>query len=125
MSASGQVRPLDVTSALLFDQWQFEEGEPDLTIMRIEVEGVKDGSEVRHVYNLLDYYDPDTETSSMARTTGFSCTAMVHVVATGQWSEPGVAPPEIVGRREECFESVLKHLEARGVHVFHHFEELD
>jgi len=124
-AASGQVRPLDVTSALLFDQWQFEEGEPDLTIMRIEVEGVKDGSEVRHVFNLLDYYDPDTETSSMARTTGFSCTAMVQVVATGQWSEPGVAPPEIVGRREECFESVVKHLEARGVHVFHHFEKLD
>jgi len=124
-AASGQVRPLDVTSALLFDQWQFEEGEPDLTIMRIEVEGVKDGSEVRHVYNLLDYYDPDTETSSMARTTGFSCTAMVHVVASGQWTEPGVAPPEIVGRGEECFGSVLRHLEARGVHIFHHFEELD
>jgi lysine 6-dehydrogenase len=124
-AASGQVRPLDVTSALLFDQWQFEEGEPDLTIMRIEVEGAKDGCDVRHVYNLLDYYDPDTETSSMARTTGFSCTAMVQVVATGQWTEPGVAPPEIVGRREECFESVLKHLAARGVHVFHHFEELD
>jgi saccharopine dehydrogenase-like NADP-dependent oxidoreductase len=123
-AASGQVRPLDVTSALLFDQWQFEEGEPDLTVMRLEVEGVKDGQRLRHVYNILDYYDPETETSSMARTTGYMCTAMVNVVASGLWSEPGVAPPEIVGRREDCFESVLRHLDARDVHVFHHLEEL-
>ena len=124
-AASGQVRPLDVTSALLFDQWQFEEGEPDLTVMRMELEGVKDGARVRHVYNVLDYYEPDTETSSMARTTGYSCTAMVNVVASGLWNEPGVAPPEIVGRREDCFEAILKHLDERGVHIFHHLEELD
>ncbi len=124
-AASGQVRPFDVTSALLFDQWQFEEGEPDLTIMRIEVEGTKGGKRVRHVYNLLDYYDPDSETSSMARTTGYSCTAMVNEVASGRWTEPGVAPPEIVGRREECFEGVLRHLDERGINIFHHMEELD
>jgi saccharopine dehydrogenase-like NADP-dependent oxidoreductase len=123
-AASGQVRPLDVTSALLFDQWQFEEGEPDLTVMRMELEGVKDGKRVRHVYNILDYYDPETETSSMARTTGYMCTAMVNVVASGLWKEAGVAPPEIVGRREDCFEAVLRHLDARDVHVFHHLEEL-
>lgn len=124
-AASGQVRPIDVTSALLFDQWQFEDGEPDLTVMRMELSGVKDGKRVRHVYNLLDYYDPDTETSSMARTTGYSCTAMVHLVASGLWDEPGVAPPELVGRREECFQAVLEHLEQRDVHIFHHLEELD
>ncbi len=124
-AASGKVRPLDVTSALLFDQWQFEEGEPDLTVMRMELEGVENGQHVRHVYNLLDYYDPDTETSSMARTTGYMCTAMVHVVASGLWTEPGVAPPEIVGRREDCFVAARQHLEDRGVRIFHHLEELD
>ena len=123
-AASGQVRPLDVTSALLFDQWQFEEGEPDLTVMRMEIEGVKDGHRVRHVYNILDYYEPESETSSMARTTGYMCTALVNVVASGLWNEPGVAPPEIVGRREDCFEAVMRHLDARDVHVFHHLEEL-
>jgi saccharopine dehydrogenase-like NADP-dependent oxidoreductase len=124
-AASGKVRPLDVTSALLFDQWQFEEGEPDLTVMRMELEGKQDGQLVRHVYNLLDYYDPDTETSSMARTTGYMCTAMVHVVASGLWNEPGVAPPEIVGRREDCFVAARQHLEDRSVRIFHHLEELD
>lgn len=124
-AASGSVRPRDVTEALLFSQWQFEEGEPDLTVMRIVVEGGKDGRVVRHTFNLLDYYNPDTETSSMARTTGYTCTAMVRLVARGFWTQPGLAFPEMVGRDAACFRSVLEHLEARGVHVFHHEEEVD
>jgi len=123
-AASGSVRPRDVTEALLFSAWQFEEGEPDLTVMRIVVEGAKDGTRVRHTYDLLDYYNPDTETSSMARTTGYTCTAMVRLVARGLWSDPGLATPEIVGRNAACYRSVLDHLEARGVHVFERVEEL-
>jgi lysine 6-dehydrogenase len=122
-AASGQVIPLDVTSALLFDQWQFEEGEPDMTVMRMEIEGTKDGRRVLHVYNVLDHYHPETETSSMARTTGYMCTALVGVVASGLWTEPGVAAPEKVGARENCFHAVMKHLEEREVHVFHHRQE--
>lgn len=123
-AASGTVIPRDVTEALLFNAWRFEEGEPDLTVMRIVVTGVKDGKALRHTYNLLDYYNTDTETSSMARTTGYTCTAMVNLVARGLWTEPGLAPPETVGRKEECFDAVLKHLEERGVHVFRRVDEL-
>lgn len=123
-AASGTVRPRDVTEALLFSAWTFEEGEPDLTVMRIVIEGVQDGKKVRHTYNLLDYYDPDTETMSMARTTGYTCTAMVHLVARGLWTEPGLVPPEIVGRNADCFDAVIKHLETRGVHIFQRVEEI-
>lgn len=123
-AASGSVRPLDVTESLLFSAWQFEEGEPDLTVMRIVVEGLKDGTAVRHTYNLLDYYNPDTETMSMARTTGYTCTAMVNLVARGLWTQPGLAPPEVVGRDAECFDAVVKHLEDRGVHIFQRVDEI-
>ena len=123
-AASGLVRPLDVTEALLFSAWQFEEGEPDLTVMRIVIEGKQDGKSLRHTYNLLDYYNPDTETSSMARTTGYTCTAMVNLIAKGLWTEPGLAPPEVVGRDADCFDAVLKHLEDRDVHVFQQVEGL-
>ena len=123
-AASGLVRPRDVTEALLFSAWQFEEGEPDLTVMRIVVEGKQNGKSLRHTYNLLDYYNPDTETSSMARTTGYTCTAMVNLIATGLWTESGLAPPEVVGRNAVCFDAVLKHLEDRNVHIFQRVEEL-
>ena len=47
------------------------------------------------------------------------------IVARGIWSEPGVAPAEVVGRRPECFEFVMKHLAERGVSLFHRVVTLD
>ncbi len=123
-AASGIVVPRDVTEALLFNAWRFDEGEPDLTVMRIVVEGEKDGQRQRHTYNLLDYYNPDTETMSLARATGYTCTGMVNLVASGLWTHPGLAPPEVIGRNEACFDAVISHLEARGVHIFLKVEQL-
>lgn len=121
---SGTVRPRDVTETLLFDAWQFDEGEPDLTVGRIEVEGTQNGDRVRYVFNLLDYYNPETETSSMARTTGYTCAAVARLVADGLWTEPGVAPGEFVGRNKECFNFVLTHLAERNVSLFQSVESL-
>lgn len=122
--ASGQAAPRDITEALLFSAWQFEEGEPDLTVMRIVVEGEKEGKALRHTYELLDYYNTETETSSMARTTGYTCTGMVRLITNGTWDQPGVAPPEIVGRNVECFDAVIGHLKDRKVHVLHSVKEI-
>ncbi|MFS8637607.1 MAG: saccharopine dehydrogenase C-terminal domain-containing protein, partial [Gemmatimonadota bacterium] len=110
-----RVRPIDVTARLLFDAWMLRPGEQDLTVMRVEVEGTKDGKRVRHVYTLLDRYDERTGIHSMARTTGYTCTAMVRLVARGMFREPGVLPPEIVGRDEACFDFIMSELAARGV----------
>ena len=122
--ASGEARPRDVAEALLIGAWQFEAGEPDLTVMRIVIEGAKDDVALRYTYNLLDYYNTDTETSSMARTTGYTCTGMVRLLARGLWTEPGVAAPEVVGRNAECFDYVIKHLESRNVQIFQTVDEL-
>jgi lysine 6-dehydrogenase len=122
--ASGQAAPRDITEALLFSAWQFEEGEPDLTVMRIVVEGEKEGKAFRHTYELLDYYNTETETSSMARTTGYTCTGMVRLITNGIWDQPGVVPPEIVGRNVECFDAVIGHLKDRKVHVLHSVKEI-
>lgn len=110
-----EVRPIDLSAALLFEAWQLEEGEADLTAMRVEVEGVRDGRSVRYVYDLLDRYDPVTGTTSMARTTGYTCTAMVRLVARGLFREPGIAPPEIVARVPGCFDFVMRELAERDV----------
>lgn len=125
MTESGPVRPRDVTESLLFSQWRFEDGEPDLTVMRVTVEGRKDGKRVRHTFSLIDYYDPDTEISSMARTTGYTCIAMVNMLAKGLWSEPGVAAPEMVGRNPACFDFVTAYLAERNVQTLQRVEDLD
>ena len=93
-AASGTVRPRDVTESLLFDAWTFDEGEPDLTVMRIVVEGEHQGVKVRHTFDLLDYYDTESETSSMARTTGYPAAIITGMLARGEVDARGALPQE-------------------------------
>lgn len=116
-AASGSVVPRDVSESLLFDAWRFDDGDLDLTVLRIVVEGTKDGRRERHVYNMVDHYNPATETMSMARTTGYTCTAMANLVARGIWTEPGLATPEVIGRNQNAYDAVIDHLRARDVYL--------
>jgi lysine 6-dehydrogenase len=118
------VRPLDLAVRLLSEAWRFAEGEEDLTVMRVEVVGRDEGRPVRHVYELLDRYDPATGTLSMARTTGYTCTALVRWLAEGRWSEAGILPPETLAAHPGCLEHVLAALAERGVNVEHRVEPL-
>ena len=112
---AGRLRPIDLTARLLFDAWRYEPGEEDLTVMRVDVEGRSDGRRVRHRYDLFDRYDAATATQSMARTTGYTCTAAVRVVTEGLWQEVGIAPPETIGRDGACFDRIMDLLAERGV----------
>ncbi|HQT95808.1 MAG TPA: saccharopine dehydrogenase C-terminal domain-containing protein, partial [Thermoanaerobaculaceae bacterium] len=109
------VRPLDLASRLLFPLWQFGPGEEDLTAMRVVVEGTSAGRRVRRTFEMLDRYDRVTKTSSMARTTGYTCAAGVRLVARGLWGRKGVSPPEFLGRERACYEFVMADLAVRGV----------
>lgn len=111
-----QVRPLDVTAALLFPKWTYEEGEADLTVMRIIVEGTKAGQPASYVWDLLDYYDPKTGARSMSRTTGFACVIVAKLIAEGRFTRPGVSPPEYIGRDAGLVKTVLDEHARRGIH---------
>jgi lysine 6-dehydrogenase len=117
-----QVRPIDVTSALLFPAWKLKPGEEDFTIMRIIIEGDENGQKKRYTYHLLDRYNRATETISMARTTGYTCNAVAELVLNNQFSVKGISPPEIVGRTGGCFDSVVNYLAAREVNYEVHQE---
>ena len=109
------VRPVDVAAALLFPAWHLGEGEEDLTVMRVVVEGRSGGRAVRHTFDLLDRYEPTTGTTSMARTTGYTCTATVRLLAAGGYRKPGIAPLELVGGEPGCAEFILADLARHGV----------
>ena len=110
-----KIRPIDVTSKLLFPKWKLKEGEEDFTIMRIVIEGVENDAPVKYIYNLLDKFERETQTISMARTTGYTCTAVANLILGGGFSKPGVNPPEFVGEKEGNLSYILKYLEERGV----------
>ena len=104
------IRPIDVTSKLLFPKWEMKEGDKDFTIMRIIMKGTENGEEVTYQYNLLDRFQNGT--ISMARTTGFTCTAVANLVVNGDYKRIGISPPEYLG---EHFNFVKNYLEERGV----------
>lgn len=113
--AGVEVSPLDLTTALLFPMWFMQEGDEDFTVMRVTVTGRKDGRPVRRELNLLDRYDPATKTTSMARTTGYTCTAAVRLLLRGGYVKKGVNPPEFLGREPGAWEFIRAELAKRGV----------
>ncbi len=119
---SVRIRPLDVTAKLLFPHWALEENEEEFTVLRVVVEGERGGRSIRYVYDLFDEYDRATRTTSMARATAFPCTIMARLVASGVFREPGVFPPELIGRRADLCNRVLNELRSRGVNVIERIE---
>ena len=111
------ISPLDFTSKILFNEWKLGDTEEELTVMRITLKGVHpNGEQEEIVYNLHDEYCDKSQTSSMARTTGYTATAAANLFLEGLFTEKGVFPPELVGKHEVCFNYFLKYLEDRNIH---------
>jgi len=104
------IRPIDLTSKLLFPKWEMKEGDKDFTIMRIIMKGQEEGKKITYRYDLLDRYEDNT--ISMARTTGFTCTAVANLVLDKKYTRTGISPPEYLGSN---FEDIRDYLKARNV----------
>lgn len=114
------VSPLEFTSKILFNEWKLGENEEELTIMRISVTGENgNGEQEQIVYELYDEYDEGSQTSSMARTTGYTATAAANMFLDGLFNETGVFPPELIGKHESCFKYIMNYLEERKVFYRH------
>ena len=107
-----QIAPMEFTSTLLFDQWKLGETEEEFTLMQIKVSN----DEKTFCYDLYDEYDAATQTSSMSRTTGYTCTAVLNMLIENLFTEKGVFPPELFGKHENCFNYILSYLKERNIH---------
>jgi lysine 6-dehydrogenase len=107
------IRPIDLTAKLLFPMWKLKPGEKDMTVMRINIAGEENGVMKEYEYSLYD--EMQNNVISMARTTGYTCTAAVHLLANKMYSKPGVCPPEYLGEDETNFQFLLEYLKARNV----------
>ena len=111
------VRPIDLTSKLLFEQWKLQPGEEDFTVMQVILEGEQAGQRVRYTYDLLDRFDRQTQTTSMARTTGYTATLVARLVLGGHFAQKGICPPEFVGRTPGCYAHLLEGYTQRTIHI--------
>lgn len=124
LRSGATVVPRELTASLLFDAWTPEPGAPELTVMQVEAEGLLAGVPTKWVWDLLDAPDPGHGVSSMARTTGYTCTAIVDLVAHAELLTPGLWLPEHIGALDGGWARVLRYLEDRDVRVSERQEEV-
>lgn len=111
------VVPISLTSKLLFDQWKLNDGEKDLTVMQIVLKGKENNKQVVYQYDLLDRFDEKTGITSMARTTGYTCTIVARQLLKGMIPNQGICPPEFLGKIPQLFEDLLLEYQERGINL--------
>lgn len=109
------IRPIDLTAKLLFPIWKLKPGEEEFTVMRIRLAGEENGQKKNIQYHLYDRTEKSSGTLSMARTTGYTCTAVVNLVLDGKFTRMGINPPEYLGEEESNFQFIVNYLKDRGV----------
>jgi saccharopine dehydrogenase-like NADP-dependent oxidoreductase len=110
-----KIKPLDLTSKLLFPLWELKEDEHEFTVMRIKIKGSEKSIRKKYVYHLFDKYDEKTGTSSMARTTGYTATAAANLILDGNFKRTGICPPEFIGSEGNCYQLIDEYLKERNI----------
>jgi saccharopine dehydrogenase-like NADP-dependent oxidoreductase len=83
--------------------------------MRIIVEGKSGADTIRYTFDLYDEYDPETGIHSMARTTGYTATMAVRMMAKGLFDQPGITVPEFLGKDHKIVDFILNGLADRKI----------
>jgi len=109
------VKPITLTTEILKKAWKLRSNDKEFTVMRIIIKGIEKGRPVTYTYSLCDYFDPLTGFTSMARTTGFTCTAMVNLILKKLFDKKGVFPPELLAGQKNVFDFVMNYLKERKV----------
>jgi saccharopine dehydrogenase-like NADP-dependent oxidoreductase len=110
-----EIDKIDKTAQSLIEDWEPDEGDYDQTIMRLEFRGIINGEKISKIYNLIDYYDQKNHISSMARTTGYTCTAVANILLTNRFTQSGVYNLESLGSDDEIVKNILQYLAQRNV----------
>ncbi len=119
-----KIRPRDLTAKLLFPMWEMKENDHDLTVLKLIAVGNADGKVLKYTYNMIDRYDTETKTTSMARTTGYTATAAVRLLSENLYKHKGISPPEFIGRDKKCVDFITEKLLERNIIYKETVEEL-
>jgi lysine 6-dehydrogenase len=109
-----QVAPKKLLDALLYPKVKLQEGEKDITVLRVEAIGQKKGYPRYFRIDMVDRYDDELHFTSMARTTAMTGAIVARMIARGDIDAQGLLTPEqvIAGR---LFKTLVKELTAINI----------
>ena len=110
-----KIIPRKFTAQILSDRLSLR-NEKDLTLLRVDVKGKKNGKIVRSRYNMIDHFDSRNHITSMARTTSYPCAAAALLLGTSRIGVTGLVPPEIAFETENR-DWLLSYLTSRGIRI--------
>ena len=110
-----KVRPIDVSAKLLLPLWHLNEKDKEFTVLQITIRGREKNKRKEYKYHLFDQFDDITKITSMARTTGYTCSSVARLLMDNQYSRKGISSPEFIGANDKCYKKVIKDLEERKI----------
>ena len=97
----------------LFKLWELSPHELEFTVLDIIIET----DTRKHNYFLYDETNLKENTTSMARTTGYTASAVVDILDQNIFVEKGVFSPELVGSRTKVINYLLDHLKTKNIQI--------
>lgn len=88
----------------------------DVTVLRVEVSGIKDGKPTKFTWEMVDLYDHKRKITSMAKTTAIPAAIMAKWIACKRIVETGVVPIESLIVRER-FQPFMEELNNLGIQI--------
>lgn len=111
------IRPIDLTSKLLFKHWKPDKEEKEFTILKFIIEGKEEKEKKKYIYELFDKYDSETGFTSMARTTGYTCTSVARLMLEGNLKNKGILPPEFIGAVPGYKDRIVNMLKQKAINI--------
>ncbi len=110
--------PVDFFHELIYPVVKFDEeaGDRDITVLLVRVTGESGVHDVEVTYDMVDEYDEEKKTTSMAKTTGYTAAIVARILGSGAIKQKGIQWPVRV-IRGPLFERLLTDLSKRGVEI--------
>ena len=118
-TTGARVSPRALLTTLLDKKLAMHQGDKDMTLMRVAVQGRKkkgDRASRIHQYEMIDRFDATTLTTSMARTTAYPCSTVGQMILEGKITERGFIPPELA-IKDDRFDEFISRLERKGLSI--------
>jgi len=112
-----EIIPREFLEALLEEKCKLGK-EGDVTLMRVTVSGTKSGKMLTHIFEMVDFFDPIKQYTSMAKTTSFPASIAAQMIVSGKIIQRGVLFAENVFQADS-YVLFVEELKKRGVIIKH------